>query len=73
MIPAFSAASIIARPMRSLTLEYGLKNSSFKSTVACSGGNHAVEFDQRRIERGLDDVRIDFGSRHGIILFLSGH
>ena len=34
----FSAASIIARPMRSLTLENGLKNSSFSSTVACSAG-----------------------------------
>ena len=29
-----SRSSIIARPMRSLTLESGLKNSSFASTVA---------------------------------------
>ena len=32
-MPDFSAASIIARPMRSFTLESGLKNSSFNSTV----------------------------------------
>jgi hypothetical protein len=43
-IPAASAASIMARPMRSLTLEYGLKNSSFNSTVACSGGMTRFSF-----------------------------
>src|SRR3954453_1152623 len=38
IFPARSAASIIARPMRSLTLESGLKNSHLASTVACPGG-----------------------------------
>ena len=37
-MPSFSAASIIARPMRSLTLLSGLKNSSFTSTVAAPAG-----------------------------------
>ena len=32
--PAFSAASIIATPMRSLTLWAGLKNSSLATTLA---------------------------------------
>ena len=32
--PLFSAASIMARPMRSLTDDSGLKNSSLASTVA---------------------------------------
>ena len=44
IMPAFSAASIIARPMRSLTLENGLKNSSFSSTVACPGGMSRLSF-----------------------------
>ncbi len=37
-MPAFSAVSIMDRPMRSLTLLKGLKNSSFTSTVAASAG-----------------------------------
>ena len=36
--PDFSAASIMARPMRSFTLLQGLKNSSFTSTVAAPAG-----------------------------------
>ena len=32
--PLFSASSIIAMPMRSFTLESGLKNSHFNKTVA---------------------------------------
>ena len=38
ILPARSAASIIARPMRSLTLESGLKNSHLANTVACPAG-----------------------------------
>ena len=33
-VPLFSASSIIAMPMRSFTLESGLKNSHLSSTVA---------------------------------------
>src|SRR4051794_36241556 len=36
--PSRLAASIIARPMRSFTLDSGLKNSHLASTVACSFG-----------------------------------
>jgi len=43
-MPSFSADSIIAPPMRSLTLEKGLKNSSFNSTVACSDGTTCRSF-----------------------------
>ena len=43
-MPSFSAASIIARPMRSLTLANGLKNSSFSSTVACCDGISRLSF-----------------------------
>jgi hypothetical protein len=35
--PLFSAASIMARAIRSFTLDRGLKNSSFTSTVASPG------------------------------------
>src|SRR6188768_3406528 len=38
IFPSRSAASIIATPMRSLTLESGLKNSHLASTTACSRG-----------------------------------
>ena len=37
-MPSRSAASIIARPIRSFTLQSGLKNSSFTSTVAAPAG-----------------------------------
>ena len=43
-VPAFSAVSIIARPMRSFTLESGLKNSSFNRIVACPGGTIRLSF-----------------------------
>ena len=36
--PDFSASSIMARPMRSLTLAKGLKNSNFNRTVAPPAG-----------------------------------
>src|SRR4051794_21526288 len=37
-LPSRSAASIMATPMRSLTLARGLKNSHLARTVACSLG-----------------------------------
>ena len=36
--PALAAASIMARPIRSLTLDNGLKNSSLTNTDACPRG-----------------------------------
>ncbi len=44
ILPCFSSASIIATPMRSLTLDSGLKNSSFSRMSAltpASFGNRA--------------------------------
>ena len=57
-MPAFSAASIIARPMRSLTLDSGLKNSSFTQHRGPARRNDAVQPDQRRVEGGFDDVGV---------------
>ena len=42
--PDFSASSIIATPMRSLTLESGLKNSSLSNTSATAPCFLAVRF-----------------------------
>ena len=36
ILPAFSAASIMATAMLSFTLEPGLKNSNFANTLACA-------------------------------------
>ena len=44
IFPAFRASSIKAMPMRSLTLESGLKNSSLSSTSAMAPCFFAVRF-----------------------------
>ena len=36
IFPDFNASSIIAKPIRSFTLESGLKNSSFSKISACA-------------------------------------
>ena len=48
MRPDFRASSIIAKPMRSLTLESGLKNSSLRSTSACALWRAAVRLRRTR-------------------------
>jgi hypothetical protein len=48
MRPLFSASSIIANPMRSLTLESGLKNSSLSRISACAPWAAAVRLRRTR-------------------------
>ena len=60
ILPAFSAASIMPSPMRSLTLPAGLKNSSLASTVACALGD-VVQPHQRRVAHQLPDTVGDIG------------
>ena len=54
--PRFSASSIIATPIRSLTLESGLNNSSFAKTVAFRPCRNSVQLHQRRVADGLGDI-----------------
>ena len=63
MVPAFSAASIIERPIRSFTLEHGLKNSSFKQHSCPARGDYAAQPHQRRVVGRLDDVGKGFSAR----------
>ena len=51
--PACSAASIMATPMRSLTLLAGLKNSSFATTAAAAPSVTRLQPDQWRVTRQL--------------------
>jgi hypothetical protein len=55
--PARSAASIMATPMRSLTLPRGLKNSSF----GAAGLGRALEPHEGSVADRLGDVVVDAG------------
>ena len=44
IFPLLIASSIMAKPMRSFTLESGLKNSSFRRISACAPWAAAVRF-----------------------------
>ena len=44
MMPCFSIASIMATPMRSFTLESGLKNSSFRRMSALTPASFGMRF-----------------------------
>ena len=58
--PCLSSASIMATPMRSLTLPIGLKNSSLRRMSAFTRVfGQPVETHQRRIADGFRDVVID--------------
>ena len=66
ILPAFSAASIIATPMRSLTDHSGLKFSSLATTVAFAVADDAAQPDQRRVADGLRDVVVDVPAEGGV-------
>ena len=61
ILPSRSAASIIARPMRSLTLQSGLKFSSFAAIVACSATAIRLSCTKRRAANALSDVFVNVG------------
>ena len=61
--PSFSAASIIARQMRSLTDDIGLNDSSFAQTVASFGPGKPVQPDDRRIADQFENIQRALG--HG--------
>ena len=63
IMPSRSAASIIARPMRSLTLASGFWLSSFATTCGVDAARHAVEPHERRVADQLGDVVCDL---HGV-------
>ena len=65
-MPCFSASSIIAMPMRSLTLPSGLKNSHLSAIVALRPCGDLVESDQRRATDCFDDVVVN--PAHDIVL-----
>ncbi len=67
--PSFSAASIIAAPIRSFTLPSGLKNSPFTAIVRGRTVRDAVELDERRPADAANDVLV---IGHGEVLVAGG-
>ena len=59
IFPAFSAASIIATPMRSLTDQSGLKFSSLATTRRPRIADDAPQADERRVADRLGDVVVN--------------
>ena len=61
MLPAASMASIMLTPMRSFTLEIGLKNSSLTRISASTPYSFGkpVEADQRRVADRVGDGTVD--------------
>jgi hypothetical protein len=70
--PDFSASSIIATPMRSLTLESGLKNSSLSSTSATAPCFLAVRLQphERCVADGFSDVVVDTAHSFVVLFWL---
>ena len=67
ILPAFSAASIMAKPMRSFTLDAGFWLSSLATTVAGKPGCHAVQPHQRGAANQFSYIRGN--ARHNDLLF----
>ena len=68
ILPCFSSASIMATPMRSLTLASGLKNSSFKRMSALTPGlfGQARHAHQRRVADRFGDGIVDAAAAGGV-------
>ena len=62
ILPSRSAASIIARPMRSLTLHSGFKFSSLAGDRGHAALGDAAQLHQRRVADALGDVVVDAGN-----------
>ena len=66
IFPAFSAASIMATPMRSLTDQSGLKFSSLASDGGLGVADDAAQADQRRVADALGDVVVNATAKGGV-------